>query len=142
LNNEVKITNGSGTINISGSVVGNNNTQNTQSTDPIVSYSQQLIEGLTKLTSFFANQPKPYKQPVDDLLETIENTQQRLQGLSQAPLEEQQRVRERLSRLQGRIHALELQSAQFGIYTPPYVIEDLKRAKTLAEELQALLPPS
>lgn len=145
MKNEVNITNGSGTINITDSVVGNGNTQVKQASNPVASSSQLLIDSLAKLTSFFTAQPKPHKEPVEALLETMENTQQRLQGLAQSSQpshEEQQRVQERLDTLKRRIHALELQSAQLGIYTPPYIVEDLRRAKELAEQLQALLPKS
>lgn len=145
MKNEVNIKSSSGAINITDSVVGNGNVQVSYSSDLVASYSRQLIGSLDKLSSFFAAQPKPHKEPVEDLLETIENTQQRLQGLaqsSQTSQEEQLRVQERLNTLKRRIHTLELQSAQLGIYTPPYIVEDLRRAKELAEQLQALLPKS
>lgn len=145
LKNEVNIKSSSGAINITDSVVGNGNVQVSYSSDLVASYSRQLIGSLDKLSSFFAAQPKLHKEPVEDLLETIENTQQRLQGLaqsSQTSQEEQLRVQERLNTLKRRIHTLELQSAQLGIYTPPYIVEDLRRAKELAEQLQALLPKS
>lgn len=145
MKNEVNIKSSSGAINITDSVVGNGNVQVSYSSDLVASYSRQLIDSLDKLSSFFAAQPKPHKEPVEDLLETIENTQQRLQGLaqsSQTSQEEQLRVQERLNTLKRRIHTLELQSAQLGIYTPPYIVEDLRRAKELAEQLQALLPKS